>query len=661
MIPLKERVKSAEEQTNTDPTDGQKVSGNYKKGKFTIKGLKISIENPAGSIRRGIDQDGKEWKIKMPYSYGYFNKTLGRDSDPVDVFLGPIIDQEFDVFIVDQVDEKTKSFDEHKIMFGFKGEESAKRAYLKSYTAGWRGFGNVTRVNLKEFKSWLNNKSMIKNPAGRMKKKISYMNVVKDRVQYIKLIGAVEEEATLEDLKKQAGNPDLFDKMILEIASPGGSVAEGLSIMVWLDSLSQSGKEIITVVTANAYSIASLIMLAADIKIVSRHAKVMVHNPMVPELKYANADELEKYASELRDLEAIMYELYQIFTGLSKEQIKALMDNETYLIPQEAVDNGFADIVLDVKPRPYEMVVNNKKEINMSKTLNILNRVIHMVGRTEFVNQLYYDKEGGEIEISQNDPSTYAVGDRTSVKDGEVVLSDGAKLMIEESLIKTIDKSVEEVAPDAVEEVIEDTPLEEVVTAEEEIIPPVVETAKRKDDMPSTVVETTESIKTTKETVALADPEKEVVAIKEEKEVVAIDPEKEVVAEFNEGPSPKEVEIKAEEVEKEVVAIEEEKEVVAAEIEVEAIDPKKEVVAMDMDSMYQLLMDLKSLVEGLTEKSTAAAEETEKLKEFETLATEAIDALAQNTTSSFSPVSRKASATPPSGSIFKRAKQARGL
>ena len=177
-------------------------------------------------------------------------------------------------------------------------------------------------------------------------------------IKVIKLHGEVSDDTTLSNLMQQAGEEKSYDTLVLEIASPGGSVAEGLDIMVWLDGLSSRGKKIVTVVTANAYSIASLIMLVAEIKLISRHGKVMVHNPMVPLLEYVNANELQQYIDNLRSLENTMYELYEFFTGLKQEQIKMLMDNETYLDPQQAVDYGFADMVVDIKPKSYEMTAN---------------------------------------------------------------------------------------------------------------------------------------------------------------------------------------------------------------------------------------------------------------------------------------------------------------
>jgi len=67
-----------------------------------IKGFNIIIENTVGSIRKGIDPDGKEWSTTMMNPYGYFEGTIGADGDGVDVFLGPSADSNFDVYIVNQ-------------------------------------------------------------------------------------------------------------------------------------------------------------------------------------------------------------------------------------------------------------------------------------------------------------------------------------------------------------------------------------------------------------------------------------------------------------------------------------------------------------------------------------------------------------------------------
>ncbi len=149
----KQAIAEAEAEVNTEPTDAQKEAGNYKKGHVTIDGLDITIENPKGSTRSGKDASGKEWSQVMHNTYGYIRGTEGVDGDHIDVFLND--EPEFgNVYVVDQVN-KDGSFDEHKVMYGFRDMEIARKAYLSNYEEGWTGLGAITQVTKDEFKKWI--------------------------------------------------------------------------------------------------------------------------------------------------------------------------------------------------------------------------------------------------------------------------------------------------------------------------------------------------------------------------------------------------------------------------------------------------------------------------------------------------------------------------
>ena len=152
--PLGDTVAAAEAEVNTNPTEKQKEAGNYRKGHVRIDGFNVTIENPKGSIRSGVDATGKEWSITMNNTYGYMRGTQGVDGDHIDVFLSDNPDNG-NVYIVDQINQETGEFDEHKVMYGFNSMEEAKEAYLSNYSEGWK-IGNVTEVSKEEFKKWVN-------------------------------------------------------------------------------------------------------------------------------------------------------------------------------------------------------------------------------------------------------------------------------------------------------------------------------------------------------------------------------------------------------------------------------------------------------------------------------------------------------------------------
>ena len=144
----------AEAETDTNPTEAQKKAENYKQGHVTLWGLPITIENPKGSTRRGTDANGKKWEQLMHNTYGKIRRTEGVDGDHIDVFIGPNLNSER-VFVVDQLNQDTGEFDEHKVMLGFDSLEDAQNGYLSNYEEGWQGMGTVTEVTMDEFKKWI--------------------------------------------------------------------------------------------------------------------------------------------------------------------------------------------------------------------------------------------------------------------------------------------------------------------------------------------------------------------------------------------------------------------------------------------------------------------------------------------------------------------------
>lgn len=147
------RLFDAEQEVDINPTEAQKSAGNYKKGHIKIDGYDITIENPKGSERSGVDTNGQPWSVTMNNTYGYIRGTEGVDGDHIDVFLSdnPAGGK---VYVIDQMNEDG-SFDEHKVMYGFNSALAAKRAYLKNYSPGWKGLGKTTEVSKEVFNEWV--------------------------------------------------------------------------------------------------------------------------------------------------------------------------------------------------------------------------------------------------------------------------------------------------------------------------------------------------------------------------------------------------------------------------------------------------------------------------------------------------------------------------
>ncbi|MDE7377537.1 MAG: hypothetical protein K2N13_01065 [Paraprevotella sp.] len=152
-------VEAASAEVNTEPTPAQAEAGNYKKGHVTIGEFDITIENPAGSGRKGVDADGKEWRTTMANTYGYIKGTEGVDGDHIDVFLHENMDEwnGRKVYVVDQTNTDG-SFDEHKVMLGFNDKDEAMNAYLANYDKTWGETHpglRISETNIEDFNKWV--------------------------------------------------------------------------------------------------------------------------------------------------------------------------------------------------------------------------------------------------------------------------------------------------------------------------------------------------------------------------------------------------------------------------------------------------------------------------------------------------------------------------
>ena len=186
------RLKSAIEETETNPSDAQKKSNNYKKGHIKFGGYDYTIENPKGSTRSGKDANGKEWKVTMHDTYGYIRGKFGKDGDHLDMFINDKADLDNwdgDVFVVDQVNPDG-SFDEHKVMYGYDSMDDAEKAYLANYSKGWQGLGNITGASKAEFDKWLDTSNR------KLKPFADYANVKFSQAQSV-----TEPRYSLDDIK----------------------------------------------------------------------------------------------------------------------------------------------------------------------------------------------------------------------------------------------------------------------------------------------------------------------------------------------------------------------------------------------------------------------------------------------------------------------------
>lgn len=191
-----DEVQAQREQTETNPTEAQKEAGNYRKGHIKVDGFDIALENPKGSTRSGKDANGKEWSITMKHDYGYIRGTKGTDGDHIDVYLSenPTAGN---VYVVDQINQQTGAFDEHKVMYGFGSMKEAVQAYRDQYEDGWK-VGKVTEVSREEFKKWVDSSTRKTKPFAEYK---GVKSIDTERTQSDENYAHNSEEIMHEDVK----------------------------------------------------------------------------------------------------------------------------------------------------------------------------------------------------------------------------------------------------------------------------------------------------------------------------------------------------------------------------------------------------------------------------------------------------------------------------
>jgi len=130
--------------------------------------------------------------------------------------------------------------------------------------------------------------------------------------------------------------------VVVNINSPGGDFFEGVAIY----NLLREHKSRVTVrVIGLAASAASIIAMAGDEIVMGDGAFLMIHNAW--SIVIGNRHDLAEASERLAPFDAAMADVYAARSGLSRVEVQAMMDSETWLGAAEAVESGFADGLMD--------------------------------------------------------------------------------------------------------------------------------------------------------------------------------------------------------------------------------------------------------------------------------------------------------------------------
>jgi len=145
---------------------------------------------------------------------------------------------------------------------------------------------------------------------------------------------------TAKTVKQQIDAAGAYSKISLRINSPGGDAFEGVAIGNLLKS---TGKPIDVYVDGVAASAASIIAMCGDTITMAPNALMMIHDAWT--FCMGNAAELTKMAATLSKVDEAIAQTYVDRTGKPVDEVKVLMDAETWMSAKECVDGGFATAI----------------------------------------------------------------------------------------------------------------------------------------------------------------------------------------------------------------------------------------------------------------------------------------------------------------------------
>ena len=179
-----------------------------------------------------------------------------------------------------------------------------------------------------------------------------YSRLLKERIIF--LVGPIDDGiASLvcaQLLFLEAENPKKDISMYIN--SPGGVVTSGLSIY---DTMEYIKPDVSTVCIGQAASMGSLLLTAGaeNKRYCLPNARIMTHQPSGG--FQGQASDIEIHAKEIINLRSRLNQIYMKHSGKKIADIEALMDRDTFLSPEDALQKGLLDEVVTKRPSTKEI------------------------------------------------------------------------------------------------------------------------------------------------------------------------------------------------------------------------------------------------------------------------------------------------------------------
>lgn len=172
----------------------------------------------------------------------------------------------------------------------------------------------------------------------------------------------LESDVSSYKLSKRLEELKGVEQINIHINSYGGEVAEGWAIY---NALINHPANVTTIVDGFACSIASVIFMAGKERIMNETSVLMIHN--VLSYVCGNANDMRKQADDLEKLNNLSKKAYLKYINIEDEKLQKMMNEETFIVPDECIKMGFATEIKNETQKKYSQ---SARKVVLQKLLN---------------------------------------------------------------------------------------------------------------------------------------------------------------------------------------------------------------------------------------------------------------------------------------------------
>ena len=176
-----------------------------------------------------------------------------------------------------------------------------------------------------------------------------YSRLLKDRIVFL---GGPLDDATANLIIAQMlflSNEDSKSDIHFYINSPGGSITAGLAVY---DTMQFLRCDVATYCVGQAASMAAVLLAGgrSNKRFLLANNRILLHQPLITGILQGPATDIDIEAQEILRLRTRLYDILAKHTGKEPEKIEKDCDRNLWLDPEEAIDYGLADRILQKAP-----------------------------------------------------------------------------------------------------------------------------------------------------------------------------------------------------------------------------------------------------------------------------------------------------------------------